>query len=135
MVSPLCSCKYDEQGDKLVVWKSNGQKMLPDDLYSRIDSSEPKESSITSKHLKTKLKIGDLIYGIDLLKIPYLSSFVGFQRSSQIQTSELIHNAISFFDIALKVSSRVTILVFALCRLLFLNIMLFVKHMTFLWWM
>lgn len=31
--------KYDiEQGDKLVVWQSDGKKLLPDDVYSRLES-------------------------------------------------------------------------------------------------
>ena len=53
-------------------------------------------------NIKAQLKIGDMFYDIDLLKISYLSSFASFQRNSQPQALEFIHNAILLFGIALK---------------------------------
>ncbi len=41
-------------------------------------------------------------YDIDLSKIPYLSSFVDFQAKAQPQSTELVHDPIPLFDIALK---------------------------------
>jgi hypothetical protein len=29
--------KYDNRGDKLVVWKTESRKLLPDDLYSKLN--------------------------------------------------------------------------------------------------
>ncbi|KAI7972443.1 hypothetical protein EIK77_008906 [Talaromyces pinophilus] len=35
-----------DQGDKLATWQSDGKKLLPDDLYSKLDSKKPKESEL-----------------------------------------------------------------------------------------
>jgi hypothetical protein len=35
-----------DQGDKLAIWQSDGKKLLPDDLYSKLDSKKPKESEL-----------------------------------------------------------------------------------------
>ena len=41
-------------------------------------------------------------YDIDITRIPYLSSFVSFQANAQPQSTELIHEPILLFDIAVK---------------------------------
>lgn len=102
--------KYDDQDDKLMVWKTDGRKMLPDDLYSKLDNkhggkTEANESSnpaIGSRLPKTTLRIGNALYDVDLSMIPYLSSFVRFQRNVKPHASEFAHNAIPLFDTALK---------------------------------
>ncbi|PGH34312.1 hypothetical protein GX50_02895 [[Emmonsia] crescens] len=98
--------RYDDQSDKLVVWKTDGGKMLPDDLYSKLDEknsgkTEP-NTVIESGFPKATLKIGDVLYDIDISRIPYLSSFVRLQRRAQPKASEFNHNTIPLFDIALK---------------------------------
>jgi hypothetical protein len=46
--------KYDiGQGDKLVVWQSDWKKLLPDDVYARLDSRKSKES--ISAHLNSEV--------------------------------------------------------------------------------
>lgn len=35
-----------DQGDKLVIWQSDGSKLLPDDLYSKLDSKKSKEGEL-----------------------------------------------------------------------------------------
>ena len=42
--------RYDVVGDKLVVWKADGKKMLPLDLYSKWDSKGTPESETNMKH-------------------------------------------------------------------------------------
>jgi hypothetical protein len=37
--------KYDDKGDKLVVWKVDGKKMLPKDLYSKWDDRDNSEDA------------------------------------------------------------------------------------------
>lgn len=96
--------KYDPQVDKLVLWKTDGPKMLPDDLYSKFgnDNMESQKDSISvAASTKTKIRIGDVMYDIDVSRIPYLSSFVRFQSAAQPQ-KEFIHNSIPLFDTALK---------------------------------
>jgi hypothetical protein len=51
---------------------------------------------------KTTITIGDKQYDIDRTRIPYLSSFVSFQRKAQPDTSKLIHGPIPLIDAALK---------------------------------
>lgn len=47
--------KYDiGQGGKLVVWQSDGKKLLPDDVYARLDSRKSKES--ISAHLNSEVR-------------------------------------------------------------------------------
>jgi hypothetical protein len=50
----------------------------------------------------TSITIGDVNYNIDVSQIPYLSSFVAFQRKSQPQGTALVHGPIPLIDIALK---------------------------------
>lgn len=50
----------------------------------------------------TTIRIGDVRYDIDVSKIPYLLSFVDFQANAQPQSTELVHDPIPLFDIALK---------------------------------
>jgi len=52
--------------------------------------------------LRTTIKIGDAYYDIEVSKIPYLSSFVDFQATSQPQSTDFVHGPIPLFDIALK---------------------------------
>ena len=42
--------KYDDKGDKLVVWKANGKKMLPKDLYSKWDDRDNSEGETNTDH-------------------------------------------------------------------------------------
>lgn len=42
--------KYDVQGDKLVVWKADRKKILPEDLYSKWDNKKDSEAEINSEH-------------------------------------------------------------------------------------
>jgi hypothetical protein len=37
--------KYDDKGDKLVVWKADGETMLPNDLYSKWDNAGNSEDA------------------------------------------------------------------------------------------
>ena len=56
----------------------------------------------TAASPKTAIKVGDVQYDIDLSKIPYLSSFVNFQKSTQPVSTVFVHGPIPLFDIALK---------------------------------
>ncbi len=56
----------------------------------------------TTSSPSTAITIGDVRYDIDLSKIPYLLSFVDFQAKAQPQSTELVHDPIPLFDIALK---------------------------------
>lgn len=56
----------------------------------------------TTSSPSTAIRIGDVRYDIDVSKIPYLSSFVDFQANAQPQSTELVHDPIPLFDIALK---------------------------------
>ncbi len=56
----------------------------------------------TTSSPSTTIRIGDVRYDIDVSKIPYLSSFVDFQANAQPQSTELVHDPIPLFDIALK---------------------------------
>uniref|UniRef100_A0A093UMQ6 Geranylgeranyl pyrophosphate synthetase n=1 Tax=Talaromyces marneffei PM1 TaxID=1077442 RepID=A0A093UMQ6_TALMA len=97
--------KYDPQVDKLVLWQTDGPKMLPDDLYSKFGNDEKKsqkDSISVAASTKTKIGIGEALYDIDVSRIPYLSSFVRFQSAAQPHTSEFTHNSIPLFDTALK---------------------------------
>lgn len=51
---------------------------------------------------KTAVRIGDVNYSVDVLKIPYLSHFISFERNAKPGSSELVHDAIPLFDVALK---------------------------------
>lgn len=42
--------RYDVQGDKLVIWKADRKKMLPEDLYSKWDNRNDSEAEINSEH-------------------------------------------------------------------------------------
>ena len=57
---------------------------------------------VTETFPKTAITIGDASYNIEVLKIPYLASFVDFQTKAQPQTTEFIHGPIPLFDVALK---------------------------------
>lgn len=56
----------------------------------------------TTSSPSTTIRIGDVGYDIDVSKIPYLLSFVDFQANAQPQSTELVHDPIPLFDIALK---------------------------------
>lgn len=56
----------------------------------------------TTSSPSTTIRIRDVRYDIDVSKIPYLSSFVDFQANTQPQSTELVHDPISLFDIVLK---------------------------------
>ena len=56
----------------------------------------------TTSSPSTTIRIGDVRYDIDVSKIPHLSSFVDFQANAQLQSTELVHDPIPLFDIALK---------------------------------
>lgn len=54
--------KYDDQGDKLVVWKADRKKMLPEDLYSKWDNKKDSEAEINPEHdagVKSAVKPAD----------------------------------------------------------------------------
>jgi hypothetical protein len=51
---------------------------------------------------KTAFRIGDAQYEIALSKIPYLSSFVGFQDKAGQKQAEYVHGPIPLFDVAYK---------------------------------
>jgi hypothetical protein len=101
--------KYDDQVDKLVVWKADGRTLLPDDLYSKFDHANSTKlefanlnETTKSRFSKTTVKVGDILFDIDLRMIPYLASFVQDQRSARPLTSEFVHSTIPLFDTALK---------------------------------
>ena len=56
----------------------------------------------TTSSPSTTIRIGDVRYDIDVSKIPYLLSFVDFQANAPSQSTELVHDPIPLFDIALK---------------------------------
>jgi len=56
----------------------------------------------TSSSSTTTIRIGNVHYDIDVSKIPYLLSFVDFQANAQPQSTELVHDSIPLFDVALK---------------------------------
>ncbi|KAE8406753.1 hypothetical protein BDV37DRAFT_269785 [Aspergillus pseudonomiae] len=41
--------KYDGRSDNLEVWRRNGSKMLPDDLYSKLDTINPSDDENTTE--------------------------------------------------------------------------------------
>ncbi|KUL84886.1 hypothetical protein ZTR_08248 [Talaromyces verruculosus] len=97
--------KYDPQVDKLILWQVDGPKMLPNDLYSKMCNDETKtqkDSSSAASSSRTKIRIGEILYDIDVSKIPYLSSFLRFQNTAQPQRSEFTHSSIPLFDTALE---------------------------------
>jgi hypothetical protein len=51
---------------------------------------------------KTTVKVGDVVYKIDVSKIPYFASFVKHQEATLQETSEFVHDQIPLFDVALK---------------------------------
>jgi hypothetical protein len=65
--------KYDDQTDKLVIWKAEGKTILPDDLYSRIDHTNSAKVDLfanlnkttESRSSKTTVKVGDILFDID----------------------------------------------------------------------
>lgn len=94
--------KYDGRSDSLAVWTREGNRMLPDDLYLKLGDETGSTQVIESNSRKTRLKIGDTFYNVDISAIPYLSSFVRFQRLAQPQNTKFVHGNIPLFDIALK---------------------------------
>ncbi|KAJ5449523.1 uncharacterized protein N7458_005972, partial [Penicillium daleae] len=94
--------KYDGRSDSLAVWTREGSRMLPDDLYFKLGAETVPTQAIESNSRKTTLKIGDTFYNVDISVIPYLSSFVRFQRLVQPQNTKFVHGNIALFDIALK---------------------------------
>jgi hypothetical protein len=44
--------KYNNKGDKLVVWKANGETMLPNDLYSKWDNAGNSEDTGAESTIK-----------------------------------------------------------------------------------
>ena len=42
--------KYDDKGDKLVIWKVDGKRMLPKDLYSKWDDRDNSEAEANTDH-------------------------------------------------------------------------------------
>jgi hypothetical protein len=93
--------KYDGRSDSLAVLKREGSRMLPDDLYLKLDKTGSTEA-VDPNSRKTRLRIGDTFYNVDISTIPYLSAFARFQRISQPQKTEFIHGNIALFDVALR---------------------------------
>jgi hypothetical protein len=60
------------------------------------------KAPVGSGSSKAMLKIGNTLYDIDLSMIPYLASFVRFERNCQPEGSEFTHGDIPLFDTALK---------------------------------
>ena len=52
--------------------------------------------------LKAEIRIGTVDYSVDVSKIPYLASFVQLQQAASLETTELVHEPIPLFDVALK---------------------------------
>ncbi|KAF1813560.1 hypothetical protein P152DRAFT_434802 [Eremomyces bilateralis CBS 781.70] len=120
--------RYDALRDRLVVSKMDEKKMLPEDLYLKWDDPQPNLdasnvgpseaktaqtslSQLTGKSLepesnkeasKTKIRIGGVVYSLDVSKIQYLASFVRLQKASDPNSTELVHHGIPLFDIAVK---------------------------------
>ncbi|KAI9042484.1 geranylgeranyl pyrophosphate synthetase [Aspergillus affinis] len=99
--------KYNGQHNELVVWKAEGRQLLPHDIYFKLNNQSTVLETNTSsanrpETQKTKLKFGGVLYDIDLSMIPYLRSFVDFQRRAQPQVTKFDHGAIPLFDVALK---------------------------------
>ncbi|KAI1964957.1 hypothetical protein LOZ58_001649 [Ophidiomyces ophidiicola] len=94
--------KYDGLSNKLDIWRRDKSGMLPDDLYSKFDNKMKPSQTPELDPRKTAIKIGDVLYNIDLSTIPYFSSFVRFQRLAQPQSTDLIHKDVPLFDVALK---------------------------------
>ena len=42
--------KYDDKGDNLIIWKVDGKRMLPKDLYSKCDDRENSEAEANTDH-------------------------------------------------------------------------------------
>ena len=57
---------------------------------------------ITTLFSNTIIRIEDVHYDINVFKISYLLSFIDFQANTQPQSTELVHNPIPLFNIALK---------------------------------
>ena len=56
-----------------------------------------------AKHdLEAVINIGDQAYTIPTAKLPYLASFIRSQRKTQPDASEISHEPIKLFDVALK---------------------------------
>ncbi|GFG19228.1 geranylgeranyl pyrophosphate synthetase [Aspergillus udagawae] len=99
--------RYDTKNDRLELWTAAKGKMLPDDLYSKLDHHNTegvtcKKAPVGSGPSKTMLKIGNTLYNIGLSMIPYLASFVRFERNRQPEGSEFTHSDIPLFDTALQ---------------------------------
>ncbi|RAQ60936.1 hypothetical protein AFCA_011028 [Aspergillus flavus] len=99
--------RYDTRNDRLELWTAAKRKMLPDDLYFRLDHHDTEgvtceKAPVGSGPSKTLLKIGNTLYNVDLSMIPYLASFVSFERNRQPQGSEFTHGDIPLFDTALQ---------------------------------
>jgi hypothetical protein len=94
--------RYDGQGDSLAIYRREGSKMLPDDLYLKFANESGSTKETESDPRRTRIKIGDTFYKVDISAIPYFSAFVRFQRHSQPENTDLIHGNIALFDVALK---------------------------------
>lgn len=50
----------------------------------------------------TAIKVGDVVYNLNVSKIPYFASFVKRQKTAQQETSGFVHDQIPLFDVALR---------------------------------
>ncbi|KAL5335500.1 hypothetical protein BJX70DRAFT_401493 [Aspergillus crustosus] len=72
-------------------------------LTAKVELSENlNEITESRSSKKTTVKVGDILFDIDLRMIPYLASFVQEQRGTRPLTSEFVHSTIPLFDTALK---------------------------------
>lgn len=76
--------------------------MLLDDLYLKFGDKTRSTQAIKLNSRKTRLKIRDTFYNVNISAILYLSSFVRFQRLAQPQNTKFVYSNIPLFDIALK---------------------------------
>ncbi|KAJ5159328.1 uncharacterized protein N7500_008979 [Penicillium coprophilum] len=94
--------KYDGRSDSLAVFKREGARMLPDDLYRKFSDKTQSTEAVELHSRKTRLKIGDTFHDVDVSTIPYFSALVRFQRTSHPERTEFTHGDIALFDIALR---------------------------------
>lgn len=94
---------------RLISWyygKLMGRRFCPmtHTLKFASDDTEPRKDSIpvAAASIKTKIRIGSVMYDINVSGIPYLSSFVRLKSTAEPQISEFTRNSIPLFDIALK---------------------------------
>ncbi|KIV89043.1 hypothetical protein PV10_08657 [Exophiala mesophila] len=117
----------DGDPDKLLIYKVDRKKMLPQDLYSKWDEDQEEGVGIDDRHegshglevaeagrqstdtpatssdgVKTPIRTGVVSNNVDLAKFPYLSSFVQCQKTPHPEGQEPFDDTVDLSIVALQ---------------------------------